>query len=269
MCDKRELEILVISCDKFDDCWIPFSECIHKFWPDCPYPISLCTETKDAPYDISLFTKTYKSDNKSWSARISDACNKINAEYVLFVLEDQWLAKQIENDAIIQNIEFMNKDNSIGVVYLEKRVLGERNCKVLSDRYIEIPQNISYRFSAGPAIWRKSYLSKILNSDENAWEFEKKGSFRKDIPDDKVLAIRKSIYYRVSGMGAITQGKWERSIPQWTYKNRIDVNLTKRPIRNIRDSMSKSFRDFLFNINPELIVKIQNLSTQKGKKDER
>ena len=258
VCDKRELEILVISCDKFDDCWIPFSECIQKFWPDCPYPISLCTETKDAPYDISLFTKTYKSDNKSWSARISDACNKINAEYVLFVLEDQWLAKQIDMIKITQIVREMQRDESIGVVYLEKRSIGNRGCQNFNNTLMEIPFGIEYRMSAGPAIWRKDYLKKILKRNESAWEFERVGSFREETAEKKVLYPLTDVYTRIAPPGAISRGKWETMVPKWAEKEEINVNFRKRPIKNFFDNFKYNIKRVIFNCSPAMIVKIQN-----------
>ena len=41
----QDMCILVVSCDKYADCWTPFSDCMRKFWPDCPYPVYLCTES--------------------------------------------------------------------------------------------------------------------------------------------------------------------------------------------------------------------------------
>ena len=41
----QDMCILVVSCDKYADCWTPFSDCMRKFWPYCPYPVYLCTES--------------------------------------------------------------------------------------------------------------------------------------------------------------------------------------------------------------------------------
>lgn len=38
--------LLVNTCDKFEDCWIPFFSLLKKYWPDCSGKIYLNTEYK-------------------------------------------------------------------------------------------------------------------------------------------------------------------------------------------------------------------------------
>jgi len=45
-----ELSIFVNTSDNFEDCWDPFFKLFSIFWPNCPFPIVLNTETKDYSY---------------------------------------------------------------------------------------------------------------------------------------------------------------------------------------------------------------------------
>ena len=41
----KNLTILVTSCDKYSDLWIPFIKLFRKFWSDCPYKLVLISES--------------------------------------------------------------------------------------------------------------------------------------------------------------------------------------------------------------------------------
>ena len=86
----QDMCILVVSCDKYADCWTPFSDCMRKFWPDCPYPVYLCTESGE-PENGAVYSKVFHEQTQIWTARVRKACEKIKESHILVVLEDQWL----------------------------------------------------------------------------------------------------------------------------------------------------------------------------------
>ena len=44
----KDIALLIISCDKYSDCWEPFSECMERFWPEFASDMYLCTEIKES-----------------------------------------------------------------------------------------------------------------------------------------------------------------------------------------------------------------------------
>ena len=44
---RLDLAILVNSTDRYSDTWQPFFTLLGRYWPECPYPIVLNTETLD------------------------------------------------------------------------------------------------------------------------------------------------------------------------------------------------------------------------------
>ena len=54
--EGKQMKILVCSCDRNWDLWMPFHHCMEKYWNDHP-EIIYKTETKDNPY-----YKTIKKD---------------------------------------------------------------------------------------------------------------------------------------------------------------------------------------------------------------
>ena len=47
----NDVTVLVNTSDGFADCWQPFFKLFSTFWPDCPYPIVLNTETLDYSFE--------------------------------------------------------------------------------------------------------------------------------------------------------------------------------------------------------------------------
>lgn len=78
----QDMCILVVSCDKYADCWTPFSDCMRKFWPDCPYPVYLCTESGE-PENGAVYSKVFHEQTQIWTARVRKACEKIKESHIL------------------------------------------------------------------------------------------------------------------------------------------------------------------------------------------
>lgn len=114
----QDMCILVVSCDKYADCWTPFSDCMRKFWPDCPYPVYLCTESGE-PENGAVYSKVFHEQTQIWTARVRKACEKIKESHILVVLEDQWPSLPVST-ATVQNIlGLMQSQENIGIVYLD------------------------------------------------------------------------------------------------------------------------------------------------------
>ena len=83
------VSILISSFDGFEDCWDAVCHGFNKYWPDCPYPIYLMTNTKDHPDPRIQVLKV--SGGKDWSPRMIDAVEKLQTEYVMYFQEDYWI----------------------------------------------------------------------------------------------------------------------------------------------------------------------------------
>ena len=88
---KQKITFLVNSCDKYEDTWHPFFECLWIFAGSIPYPIVLNTETKSyssSHYDILTI---HSPDSKTWSLRLLNVLDHIDTEYVFFFFFDYFL----------------------------------------------------------------------------------------------------------------------------------------------------------------------------------
>ena len=127
---KRDVTILVNSCDLYEDTWYPFFKLLQIQWPDCPYRIVLNTETKkyDCPF---LNVETINSGNGlSWTARLKYVLNQIDSEFVLFFLEDFFLLEPVRTEAFDKAWSIIKENQDVGLIHftpIEKEMSEYKN----------------------------------------------------------------------------------------------------------------------------------------------
>ena len=227
----QDMCILVVSCDKYADCWTPFSDCMRKFWPDCPYPVYLCTESGE-PENGAVYSKVFHEQTQIWTARVRKACEKIKESHILVVLEDQWPSLPVSTATM---------------------PLWQQN-----SHFYLLPPETPYRMSVVPAIWDRDFLLTAFHEDLSAWDFERVGSFEKSTYSKTVLVTVDRVFARVCETGAVMQGKWLRGVAAFAKENNLKIDFSKRETLSSKDLFLKDCKSFVYNLNPALIVKIQN-----------
>ncbi len=264
--DNKTL-VLICSCDKFEDAWEICGESLKRYWEDCPYEVALLTERRTIPSDC-FFTRALHVSSTNWAEMLHEALDGMLYEYIIFMLEDQWPIKKISQAAIESAVEIMSKDKSIGIVYLESsKVGGLRQAKVINEEYNEIPFGAPYRLACAPGIFRKDYLYEMTNRKMSPWDFERVLSYDERGEKVRVLELKNSNWTRIDQTGAIFRGKWVLGVNRYAQKMGVHLDLNKRPEQTKVDFIKRKIKDMIFNINPKLILKIQNIVI-KGRGDQ-
>jgi len=235
--------VLIASCDKFQDVWPAASACLAKFWPDCPWKIYTTSGTK--PWGENPITT---GEDRGWVANLKAALDKIDAEFVLLMLEDVLLCREVDTARVkIAETAIAWLGNDISAIRL-----GQGNDETtgyfvnagLAAKFRPVSLDSEYRISTSPTLWRVSYLRQILdNCGETAWEFEINGTeFSRTIPgliltmndaDDTNCPIRG--FYT-----GILRGKWVGECLEWLSSIGITVEDTSRGIGYLRDGFYHS-----------------------------
>ena len=253
---SHDLCILVVSCDAYADCWEPFSLCMQKFWPDCPYPVYLATERRTAP-EGTVFQKPVHSTHSSWTGRLREFCQQIQESHLLLVLEDQWVSRPVSSETIQKITRTILSDDSIGIIYLDYAVKSFPRWEGDPSFYV-IPAGTPYRLSVGPSLWNREFLLAICRENVDAWNFERVQSFSPVSYMRTVLVSATPVYCRVPPLGAIRRGKWEPSVPTFCSENHIPLDFSQRKVLGFGDTVKVAVKSLIFNLNPSLIVKVQN-----------
>lgn len=254
----EKMILTVVSCDLYNDVWDVCERSLIINWKDIPYHKVLVTDN-DNDYYSTFFDEKVIECEENWSKRLNKALDKIDSDYIFFMLEDQFPVEKVDNVVIENILNYMSDNDDIGVVYLENGVAGLGK-SVLHNKWLrELSYGLPYRISCSPSIWRKKFLKTMTQHNYSAWEFEKIGSYDTVGQNNKVLELANSNWKRIDLAGAISRGKWTRNVPKYAESLGIHLDTKLRPMQSYKDFIYIKMRNFIFNINPILIVKIQNL----------
>lgn len=249
------MSLLVMSCDRYADLWNPMSDCLKRFWPDCPYEILLSTESL-SPALETAFHRVIHSGSAAWSGRLLDTLDAVTTPYTMLLLDDLWPCQPIPTAAMEGILDLMERDG-IGDVHLRNEGSDQRDYDK-DPSYRIYASDAPYRISASASVWNTAFLRSVLRPEESAWEFERIGSSREAGRQMPVLVCKASPLSVVCDSGAVEQGKWEPQALAFAKEQGIAVDSTKRPVKNWRDRLKKSIKSFVYNANPKLILAIQN-----------
>jgi hypothetical protein len=233
-----DLTVLVNTSDGFEDCWQPFFTLFKRFWPDCPYPIVLNTETK-SPHIEGLNVRPSRvglnmAQRLTWSECLARCLDDIDTPFVLYLQEDFFLEAPVQQHYIETFLEEMRAGRADVIRLMECG--GSGPWKPTTNPLLwEVTQAAKYRIALQAVLWRKSTLRAHLRMHESPWQMEVFGSARARRIKDKVLCVNRDRFhgpgkevfpYQPTG---VVKGQWERHIVEPLFlQHGIDVDFSKR-----------------------------------------
>lgn len=208
----NSLAVLIMSCDRYDDTWEPFFHFFDKYWPDCPYKIYFASNYR-YPAHPRIQPVLFNQET-NWSDELAVVLANMPESHVLYVQDDYFLLKAVDNDAIDHLWKKMLARN---VSYLRLFPLSLEEPFPDDSEISPIRPDDPYRTSLQTAIWDKAYLSSLLVSGESPWDFEVQSPAR--------ARTTKAVFACVTGKSAnpsieeypfyyfctaILKGKWMR-----------------------------------------------------------
>lgn len=200
---NSQCTLVVSSCDKYSDLWLPFFNLLKANWPDCPYKILLITEEK--VFDYKGVVSTQIGPGLDWSTLLSRSLEMVETPYVLFMLEDFFLRSVVDSKLLQKNLDNMNR-TSIEMLRLipskKKSIQGKSFLN-----YTNISLDESYRVSTQGAFWKLEVLKNLVRPGESAWEFEINGTKRSSLnQSSKFFSVNKAVL--PYGHHVVERGKW-------------------------------------------------------------
>lgn len=233
--------ILINTCDKFEDCWEPFFKLWSIYWPNCSGKIYLNTEYKEFSYpgiditsvkcgqQLNLPSRT----RATWSQCLRQALKVIDTDIVLYMQEDYFLNRRVQNDIVEHFVHLMHQHEHIKCIHLTDQSVT--SCGKSPYKKLNICTPIQrYRVCCQAALWRKDELINLLRDDENAWEFEEYGSWRSSALNHDYYVVdtawvRQGEYeiipYIFTG---IVQGRWFRPVTELFATHNINIDYNRR-----------------------------------------
>lgn len=176
MQNQITFSIIISTCEKYSDLWDINFELFHKHWPDCPANVYLLT---DSPTDRSFegVEIIAAGEGTEITERLAKALEMIRTEYVLFILEDHFLIKPIDNSDFEKALRFMKEYHmdytrlyTASKHYLRRE--GAVRCEAYPDFYFRNLDKGDYKVSLYPGLWSADFMRKTLKERLNAWQYE-------------------------------------------------------------------------------------------------
>jgi hypothetical protein len=231
--------LLVVSCDKYRDLWVPFFTLFFRYWPDCPYPVFL--GSNDETYPDRRVVPIAIGADVDWSTNLRRILDQIPLDGILLLQEDFLIDRPVDTERIRGLIGYA-AEKGAACLRLMPIPGPEKPC---ADHLEvgEILKGAEYRVSLQAAWWRRENLAAILSAGESPWQFEVQGSRRSDSITEPFLSLREGIefpldYYTT----AILRGYWEPDAVQLCRRENIPVDLKVRRIMPLAMQWERALR---------------------------
>jgi hypothetical protein len=238
MTKTADLTVLVNTSDGFEDCWSPFFTLFARYWPECPYPIVLNTETK-TPFFEGLQVRPARvarnADRRlTWSECLGRCLDAIDTPFVLYLQEDFFLEAPVRRHFVEIFLDAM-RTGSADVIRLMECDGSGPWAPSTHPLLWEVDQRATYRIALQAALWRRTTLRAHLRPHESPWQMEVFGSARARRSRDRVLCVDRE---RFHGPGkeifpytptGVIKGQWAREIVEPLFDaHQIDIDFSRR-----------------------------------------
>jgi hypothetical protein len=229
--------LLVVSCDAYRDVWGPFFTLLFRYWPDCPFPVFL--GSNHATYHDRRVVPLAIGEDRNWSSNLLKMLELIPADGVLLLQEDFLIDRPVQTDSVMQLIGYADAKQA---ACLRLMPIPEPDDPCEDQPLVGvIRKGAAYRVSLQAAWWRKESLGAILRGGESPWQFEQLGSHRSNELTAPFLSLRKGVDYPLDYYTtAVVRGYWERGAVALCRRERIPVDLRRRPVMPLRMRMERS-----------------------------
>ena len=90
--------LLVVSCDRYRDLWVPFFTLLFRYWPDCPYPVFL--GSNDETYPDRRVVPLAVGADIDWSTNLKRMLDLIPLDGILLLQEDFLIDRVVDTERI-------------------------------------------------------------------------------------------------------------------------------------------------------------------------
>lgn len=176
MKNSANLALIGVFYDGYYDVWEDFLELKELFWKDCPYPLYIVNQSKNLSFSKEYDARVIHAGiDAEYSKKVRTAVEKIDADYVLLLLEDFFMSHEVIGGIFDKIVTFMRSNNIkyYSMPLSEFMVVGEGEKYNGIDYLFQIAPTKEYTLNCQPAIWEKEFLlNSIGYGNYNAWIFE-------------------------------------------------------------------------------------------------
>ena len=259
-----DFAVLVVSCDAYVDVLNNFPAILKKYWHGFSQKCYFILEENDFKTNcIDNYETIMTGKMQYWSERLVYALNSVKEKYILFMLEDYYLGKEVQN-MDFQNIVDLLKQEAISFYDLRNkpRTKGKRY-----NGHACYIKNIRYGMSLQASIWEKDFLLDIIrNKQFSAWQVEE--FFNSLCEKRKTATIPNSLIDTrnlLNIQNGVIQGKWNPDTIKFFKDQNYYLDTSKRKVVPKKTMLKYKFINILYIILPnKLVTFIKKMAKRMG-----
>lgn len=224
---KQDFAVVIVSCDKYSDLWIPFFKLFWRFWPHCPFNVYLLSNT--LRITVPGVQNLFSGDDLSWSSSLRKGIIQLKEEYILLFLDDLFLCDFVKTNKVIEIFDWVSKTCPNYV----RMNPSQKSDKPYNEFVGLVSPGTMYRTSTVLSLWRRDVLLNLLRDDESAWGFEIYGSIRSDCYDG-FYSTYENFFPVING---VIKGKWQQSAVQKLESLGVDIDLARRGVMTFQEAI--------------------------------
>lgn len=226
MLAEPNCSILIPSCDKYSDLWIPFFTMFWRNWPDCPFPVYL--GSNEEVFEHPKVENILVGPDKDWTSGVRKMVESLDTEYILIMLEDFFIRKPVDSNRILFLLDTLKGLDGHMLRLGSPQRRPFLHMKESSD-LIKLMVRTPYRVNLHPTIWKINALLAIMSDGESAAEFEVKASERSNKCANAYLCLRneRPLEWREH---VVEKGKWFLTEARRFEKAGIGCDFSRRPV---------------------------------------
>jgi hypothetical protein len=193
--DVDSFEILVSSCGLYSDLWDSFFFFLGKNWPEHPHVVLLTDEPSDKTFPNVEICAAPKG--MEFSKRLFFGLSRIRSKFVLFLLDDFFITKRVDEKSLFFCFSKLVKSNGD---YLRLYHYPNVKKKRLSRGWFSFMPVYPYDVNVHPFIAKTSFLRRASEGpDQKIAYFE--GAFSK-----KAIALGANCFYSTGKLLTFSEG---------------------------------------------------------------
>lgn len=160
------MKVIVLSCDKNEETFLPFAWCLEKYWYGHPKVVYL-TETIKNPF-FETISLDYPLDK--WTVRIRESLKQIDDEQILLMVDDCFIRKTVDRE----RIEYASKHLIGKIACFNFEQSFDPSDEVTDLKSFKLRKHGSqYEVSLLCGLWNRYKLINVLSQqDSDPWSVE-------------------------------------------------------------------------------------------------
>ena len=262
---KNNLAIVVTTCNAYRDVIKYFMSIFKTNWPNTSCNMYLITDKFDDvdTGDMEVINTHYEV---SWSKRLLFGLNMIKEKYILFLMDDYYIGRKVNEDYINFILEYISAND---LNYYDLRNKNYNQKSIIKNKISLIKASKNYPISLQAAIWNKEFLVNFLSKKEcSAWEVE---NYLKEYCDKLstkfVPKAACDLTNPLNIKNAVIKGKWDPRVINFYKKKGVIINTKGRKKLCVKEIIKQDVFTFFSNIMPKKLRKnVKNILKKIGVK---